>query len=186
MLTAPTETIGDPTLAQVTEIRQTLDLQPKVKIDYDLITKLANTLASEAKKQSGLVAIFTNSPLDTGVALQAFRLFEPSGKAGVYGSYYMNPALTLLRSESAVEAVVAISLARERDDTKAMWKIYDKSVTPPEAGNLEKFRESLAALDQPETPRLQIIISVLHRDDLEKLKQLIQPTDDEESESPEE
>ena len=179
LLTAPIENVGGPTLAQMTEIRQSLDLKPKAKIEYDLVTHLANTLALASKKQSGLVAIFTNSPLDTGVALYAFQLFEPAGKNAMHGSYYMSQAQSALR-EPGAEAVVAFSWSSDRRGESAIWKINDKTVTPPEAGILEKLREGLAVLDQPETPRLQIMISVLHRDDLEKLNKLNQSNSEEE------
>jgi hypothetical protein len=185
LLTPPIETAGSPTLAQMTEIRQSLDLKPKAKIEYELITHLANTLALAARKQSGLVAIFANSPLDTGVALYAFQLFEPAGKTGMYGSYYMSQAQPALR-EPGADAVVAVSWASDRRGESAIWKINDKTITPPEAGVLEKLREVLAVLDQPETTRLQIMISVLHRDDLEKLNKLNQSNSDEDSENPEE
>ena len=186
LLTPPVENAGGPTLAQLTEIRQSLDLKPKAKIDYELITHLANTLALAAKKQSGLVVILTNSPLDTGVALYPLNLFDPSGKNGMYGSYYMSQAQSALR-EPGADAVVAFTWTSDRRGESAIWKINDKTVTPPEAAILEKLRESLAVLDQPETPRIQIMISVLHRDDLEKLEKLSQSNsaeeDEEESES---
>lgn len=89
--------------------------------------------------------------------------------------------------ESEAEAVVEVSWSSDRRGESAIWKINDKTVTPPEAAMLEKLREGLAVLDQPETPRIQIIISVLHRDDLEKLEKL-NPTnsDEEEPETSEE
>lgn len=186
LLTAPVEYPGGPTLAQMNEIRQSLELKPQAKIEYDLIANLAISLASGTKKQSGLVAIFSNSPLDTGIALYAFRLFEPSGKNVTHGFYYMAQAQSALM-ESEAEAVVEVSWSSDRRGESAIWKINDKTVTPPEAAMLEKLREGLAVLDQPETPRIQIIISVLHRDDLEKLEKL-NPTnsDEEEPETSEE
>lgn len=178
LLLAPDETGSRPVVAQTTEILQSLDLKPGAKINYDLLTNLANTLAFAAKKQSGLAATFTTSPLDTGTDFQALRLFDPPGKVTEYDTQDLSQVESALE-DSNTEAAVGIGWISERRWEQAFWKFDGKTVTPPEAGVLEKLRESLAVLDHPEAKRFHITLSVLHRDDLEKLNNLEKSEEDE-------
>lgn len=185
LLVAPVESTDSIANAQQNEILQSLDLKPGEKIDYDLFTKLANSLALAAKKQSGLSATFTNSTLETGIDFQAFRLFDSQRKVEEYHRQELSQIASSMQ-ESNEEATVGVRWVAEREWKQALWKVNGTTIVPPEAELLDKLREGLATFGQAESKRFQFTISVLHRDDLEKFNKLDKSEDEEDSESEDE
>ncbi len=185
LLLPPTETSGGPPVAQTSEILKSLDLKPGTQVDYECITKLANSLALASKKHSGLVLIFANSPLETGVVINATRPLESSENRRGYEHQYLSMGGSELKDPNT-EAVVSLSWISERRRALANWKINGKTITAPEAELLENFKESMSSTDQPEARRFGVNLTVLHRDDLEKLTKLNQSSREEDSESSDE
>lgn len=180
LLVAPIDNIVGPSVAQQTEILKSLNLKPGAKVDRDLIINLADTLALDAKKHSGLVVFFSRNPLTMGVNFQALQLSDPSGKSNGYLRYGLRQVASGF-GDTNIDAAVGVDWYFERSSKQALWKIDDKTVTSPEPEALDSLREILAMDTKP----LQLMISVLHRDDLEKVTKLNQP-EEEDSESPEE
>jgi len=171
LLTSPIHVLGGPPVAQMTAVMQSLELKPGDKIDYERLTNLANAVALAAKKHSGLVATFSSSPLDTGIDFQASRLFDTPEKATPYDRQRLNYVNSALENADT-EAVVGIHWVFEREWRQAFWKLSGKTVTPPEPEILEKLQASFASLGQPESKISDITFSVLHRDDMDKLRKL--------------
>ena len=185
LLIAPVERTSDPSGTRQTEILKSLDLKPGTKIDYDFIKNFAETLASAAKKHSGLVVTIVRPQASMGVHFHAERLSDPDGKSGGYLRYGLMQMAPVLE-DATTEAVVKIDGFSDRSSKQILWKIQGKTIIPPEPEVLEKLRERLAMPDQPDGESFQLMISILHRDDLEKLTKLTQASGDEDSESPDE
>ena len=182
LLTAPVETAGNPQVARAKEIMRTLKLEPGTAINFETLTNLAATLASEAKIHSGLSLGFTETPLNTGNGFMADSAFDgsPSG-AGGYSRYFLSQAQSAL-TDSTSEAAVSVSIpSLDGRQVPVIWTVSEGKTLPPDAAALAKLREVLATLDQPEVKLPSIFLCVLHRDDLEKLAKLGQSEDSESS-----
>lgn len=173
LLTTPVEIVGSPSSAQATAIMRTLKLEPASELNYDAVTNLAATLAYDPKGHSGLCVGFTEAPLGTGTIFTAEQVFDPESKpSNSYSRYFLSQAESALSNSEADVAVTVNWTSPNGRWVPMAWTRDATKVAPPDAAILEKFREAIAAREQAETKPISIFISVLHRDDLEKLAKL--------------
>jgi hypothetical protein len=186
LLTAPVESPDDPPVAQTKEIMRALKLEPGTKIDFDTVTKLAATIASETKTHSGLCLGLSEFPLGTGMTITADRAFSANSKfSNGYAHYLLSHAVSALNAPKTTAAVTLHCSSRTGRDMPVIWTHDGTKIIPPDASTLEKFRETMTADDQ-NSSTVSIHLSVLHRDDLEKLAKLNRSGDSEDSDSSDE
>ena len=166
---------------------RSLKLEPKKRIDFDTLTKLAATIASEPKTHSGLCVTMSEAPLGTGMAFMADRAFATNSKPGNgFAIYFLSQAESAFTSPETTAAVTMTWTSGNGRGTPVIWTHDGTKIVPPDAATLEKFREAMAAWDQPESKPISIFLSVLHRDDLKKLAKLNHRDDSEDSDSSDE
>ncbi|HEX7262175.1 MAG TPA: hypothetical protein VF258_10205, partial [Luteolibacter sp.] len=174
LATPPSAFEGQSVNPKSTEILQSLDLKLGTKIDADRLVALVGKLATESKAQSGLCIRLSCNSLNTGMIADADSAFAGSpGNSGQMMMYYLSDAeSSLTNSEGDARVVIQWFNSNGRGRNNAMWKFAGTAVTPPETEPLEKFKETVGSLDQPTAQQLSLLITILHRDDLQKLEKL--------------
>jgi len=183
LLNAPEDLPGAPPAAKSLEVLQSLNLKPGTKVDGDQIISLCNTLAAAAKTHSGLVASFTGSPLDTGFTSAASQEIGSAQNNRGMSAYLLYQVANELQKSKDDTMVMTTWAGEERYNpaNRIVWKLNGTTVTPPDAEPLQKFREAAASLDQPDAKPLSFTISVLHRDDIEKVMKAMQSSSEDSS-----
>lgn len=155
------------------EILETLGLGPGTELRGDILISVAEKFATQIKASSGLAIEFTPSSLGNGRSPQAIRVFDltPEQRKAV-DSDVLNPAVAALEETSGVVILTSGSTNGFSSPPIAVWALTGSAVEAPAPETLVKWRTEITKPLDPYEPRGTITLSVLHRDDLEKLKSI--------------